>query len=108
MKTMQKQSYNFYRITQLLQRFFIREEAGYLASKSKGNPRSSPSYKLYGLLHLQHVLVGWKALLRIQSHRRMQIFQKKYACLAGCEGGYEGSGAEVHMKGSLFTLERRH
>src|SRR5699024_12701761 len=85
MKTMQKQSYNFYRITQLLQRYFMREEAGCLVSKSKGNLRSSLFYKHYGFLHLQKVLVGWKALLRIQSHRRMQIFQKKSACLTGCQ-----------------------
>src|SRR5699024_1360301 len=98
MKTMQKQSYNFYRITQLLQRFFIREEAGCLASKSKGNPRSSPSYKLYGFLHLLKVLEGWKALLRIQSHRRMQIFPKKSACLMGWQTGYYGCRSELNIK----------
>src|SRR5699024_202681 len=98
MKTMQKQSYNFYRITQLLQRYIIREEAGCLASKSKGNHRSSPSYKLYGFLLLQKALVGRKALSRIQSHRRMQIFQKKSACLMGCQTGYHGCTSELNMK----------
>src|SRR5699024_11972354 len=97
MKTMQKQSYNFYRITQLLQRYFIREEAGCLVSKSKGNLRRSLFSKNYGFFNLKKFLVGWKAFFVIKSKRRRKIFKKKSAGLTGGQKGIKGLRSNWNM-----------
>src|SRR5699024_7506528 len=67
---------------------FYPGRSGMLSFEVKRESQVEPFLQAFGFLHLQKVLVGWKALLRIQSHRRMQIFQKKSACLTGCQTGY--------------------